>query len=183
MVICMITQNVMKKFEEYCSKSGIDGKEKARKLKKLEEVMNRYLYEPGEAIGIIAAQSLSEHATQMTMRSYTLASQSDRLSKVTQGLPRLIEIFDARKTFEKNMTIYLKPSHNTKEKAKEIAGEIKEMKVADVIKSDSIDLIDMKIELELEDASYRDEVKKVVEKYMKGSEVTSRDNKVYVKPK
>ena len=40
-----------------------------------------------------------------TMRSYTLASQSDRLSKVTQGLPRLIEIFDARKTFEKNMTI------------------------------------------------------------------------------
>jgi len=32
----MITQNVMKKFEEYCSKSGIDGKEKARKLKKLE---------------------------------------------------------------------------------------------------------------------------------------------------
>ena len=121
--------------------------------------------------------------THNTMRSYTLASQSDRLSKVTQGLPRLIEIFDARKTFEKNMTIYLKPSHNTKEKAKEIAGEIKEMKVADVIKSDSIDLIDMKIELELEDASYRDEVKKVVEKYMKGSEVTSRDNKVYVKPK
>ncbi|HLD83577.1 MAG TPA: DNA-directed RNA polymerase subunit A'' [archaeon] len=179
----MITQNVMKKFEEYCSKSGIDGKEKARKLKKLEEVMNRYLYEPGEAIGIIAAQSLSEPATQMTMRSYTLASQSDRLSKVTQGLPRLIEIFDARKTFEKNMTIFMKSSHNTKEKAKEVAAKIKEMTIADAIKSDSMDLIDMKIELELESAVHRDDIKKVIEKYMKGCEVTSRDNKVYVKPK
>ena len=49
-----------------------------------------YKYEPGEAIGIIAAQSISEPATQMTMRSYTMASQSDRLSKVTHGLPRLI---------------------------------------------------------------------------------------------
>src|SRR3989338_4577259 len=147
MVICMITQNVMKKFEEYCSKSGIDGKEKARKLKKLEEVMNRYLYEPGEAIGIIAAQSLSEPATQMTMRSYTLASQSDRLSKVTQGLPRLIEIFDARKTFEKNMTIFMKEQYNTKEKAKEIALRIKSMRVADAIKYHSIDLVEMRIEL------------------------------------
>ena len=42
-----------------------------------------------------------------TMRSYTLATQRDHLSKVTQGLPRLIEIFDVRKTFEKNMKIFL----------------------------------------------------------------------------
>jgi DNA-directed RNA polymerase subunit A'' len=179
----MIPEKIMKRFEEYCEKNKIIGTEKEKKLKTLVKAMKKYLYEPGEAVGIVAAQSLSEPATQMTMRSYTLASQSDRLSKVTQGLPRLIEIFDARKTFEKNMMIYMKPKYNNKEKAKELASKIKELKIADAITSDSIDLVDMKIELDLEDVKRRDEMKKILEKQFKESEVTSRDSKVYLKPK
>ncbi len=120
--------------------------------------------------------------THNTMRSYTLASQSDRLSKVTQGLPRLIEIFDARKTFEKNMIIYLKPDYNTKEKARDIANDIRGMKISDVIRSDSIDLVEMKIELDLEANVDREELKKIIVKYMKNTEVSSRGNCVYVKP-
>src|SRR3989344_3988603 len=183
MVICMITQNVMKKFEEYCSKSGIDGKEKEEKLKKLEEAFQRYLYEPGEAIGVIAAQSISEPATQMTMRSYTMASQSDRLSKVTHGLPRLIEIFDARKTFEKNMIIYLKPEYNTKEKAKEPAMKIKSLKMSDIIVYDSIDLVNLQIEVELEKESYKAGAKELLDKHAKDCEVTMRGKNIYIKPK
>ncbi len=178
-----IPKNIMQKFEDYCKKNGIEGKEREAKLAKLKEWLDRYMYEPGEAIGIIAAQSISEPATQMTMRSYTLASQSDRLSKVTQGLPRLIEIFDARKTFEKNMIIYLKEQYNSKEKAKEIAGKIKSMRVSDVIKYHSIDLVEMRIELELESESYKEKVKKIVDKYLKGSEMSARGAKVYIKPK
>ncbi len=121
--------------------------------------------------------------THNTMRSYTLASQSDRLSKVTQGLPRLIEIFDARKTFEKNMIIYLKDQYNTKEKAKEIASEIKSMRVSDVIKYNSIDLVEMRIELDLENENYKDSIKKIVDKYLKSCEMSSRGTKVYIKPK
>ncbi len=121
--------------------------------------------------------------THNTMRSYTLASQSDRLSKVTQGLPRLIEIFDARKTFEKNMIIYLREQYNTKEKAKEIASRIKAMHVSDVIKYHSIDLIEMRIELDLESENYRESIKKIVDKYLKGCEISFRGTKVYVKPK
>src|SRR3989338_910010 len=157
----------MSDFDDYCKKNKIDGNEKEKKLNLLKKLINKYYYEPGEAIGIIAAQSISEPATQMTMRSYTLASQSDRLSKVTQGLPRLIEIFDARKTFEKNMTIYLKPSHNTKEKAKEIANRIKAMHVSDVIKYHSIDLVEMRVELDLENEDYKENIKKVADKYLK----------------
>lgn len=179
----MIPKHVMQKFDEYCKKNDIEGKEKEAKLAQLEQWLEKYRYEPGEAIGIIAAQSISEPATQMTMRSYTLASQSDRLSKVTQGLPRLIEIFDARKTFEKNMIIYLKEQYNTKEKAKEIAGKIKSMRISDVIKYHSIDLIEMRIELDLENENYKDSVKKIVDKYLKGCEMSSRGTKVYIKPK
>lgn len=120
--------------------------------------------------------------THNTMRSYTLASQSDRLSKVTQGLPRLIEIFDARKTYEKNMIIYLKKEFNEKEKAKETASEIKAMRIADIIKSDSINLVDLRIELELERERDKEKIKAVIEKYLKGCEVSARENKIFVKP-
>lgn len=121
--------------------------------------------------------------THNTMRSYTLASQSDRLSKVTQGLPRLIEIFDARKTFEKNMIIYLKPEYNTKEKAKEIAMQIKEKTVKDVILSDSINLVDMRIELELENEKHAKAIDDIVKKYVKDASFSSRGNKVFIIPK
>ena len=179
----MISKKIMSDFDEYCKKNKIEGREKEKKLDALKKLMNKYYYEPGEAIGIIAAQSISEPATQMTMRSYTLASQSDRLSKVTQGLPRLIEIFDARKTFEKNMIIYLIPEYNTKESAKEIAIKIKELKIVDIISSDSIDLINMSIELELDDEKYKENVKAAITKYIKDSEVSIKGSKIIVKPK
>lgn len=179
----IISKKIIDEFESYCKKNGITGKQKEEKFAILKQRLMRYIYEPGEAIGIVAAQSISEPATQMTMRSYTLASQSDRLRKVTQGLPRLIEIFDARKTFEKNMIIYLKKEFNTKEKAKEIATSIKELKLSDVIVSDSIDLINMQIEIELEKAGEKDSVKALIEKHIKDVEITIRDKSIYIKPK
>ncbi|MFH0832395.1 MAG: DNA-directed RNA polymerase subunit A'' [Candidatus Aenigmatarchaeota archaeon] len=178
----MLQKKIIEKFELFCEKNDIKGKEKEEKLKLLEKLIEKYVYEPGEAIGIIAAQSISEPATQMTMRSYTLASQSDRLSKVTQGLPRLIEIFDARETFEKNMIIYLKPEYNNKERARDVANQIKSLSIEDVVRYHSIDLVDMCIELELERENYKSSIKEVVMKYMKTCEITTKGEKVFIKP-
>jgi len=178
-----IPKKIVEEFDNYCKKNGVTGKEKEKKLEELKQRLPRYMYEPGEAIGIVAAQSISEPATQMTMRSYTLASQSDRLSKVTHGLPRLIEIFDARKTFEKNMTIYLKKSYNSKEKAKEVASRIKSLKLSDIIVSDSIDLINMRIEIELEREGDKQRVKELLEKHAKDSEISIKGKIVYIQPK
>ena len=50
----------------------------------------------GEAVGIIAAQSIGEPGTQLTMRTFHtggVASSAD----ITQGLPRVEELFEARK--------------------------------------------------------------------------------------
>ena len=55
------------------------------------------LVEPGTAVGIIAAQSIGEPGTQLTLRTFHtggVASESD----ITTGLPRVEEIFEARKT-------------------------------------------------------------------------------------
>ncbi len=50
---------------------------------------------PGEAVGIIAAQSIGEPGTQLTMR--TIHSGGVAGSDITQGLPRIEELFEARK--------------------------------------------------------------------------------------
>jgi DNA-directed RNA polymerase subunit beta' len=49
----------------------------------------------GEAVGIIAAQSIGEPGTQLTMR--TFHSGGVAASDITQGLPRVEELFEARK--------------------------------------------------------------------------------------
>jgi len=73
-----------------------------KKLKgKLKEILSRSLKEykknlidPSEACGIIGAQSIGEPGTQMTMRTFHYAGVAE--INVTLGLPRLIEIVDAR---------------------------------------------------------------------------------------
>ena len=49
----------------------------------------------GEAVGIIAAQSIGEPGTQLTMRTFHSGGVAG--SDITQGLPRVEEIFEARK--------------------------------------------------------------------------------------
>src|SRR4029077_4714220 len=63
----------------------------------LEAIENykRALVEPGEAAGIVSAQSIGEPGTQMTLRTFHFAGVREQ--NVTLGLPRLIEIVAARK--------------------------------------------------------------------------------------
>ncbi|MCK4714283.1 MAG: DNA-directed RNA polymerase subunit A'', partial [Candidatus Aenigmarchaeota archaeon] len=105
---------------------------------------NVHLYSPEEAIGVIAAQSLSEPATQMTMRTYHFAGTAG--IQVTLGLPRIIEIFDARKELATpTMEIHLLDDFQTPEKARKVAENIKEVQLKDLLVSDVIDLTNLEI--------------------------------------
>ena len=53
------------------------------------------LVNPGEAVGIIAAQSIGEPGTQLTMRTFHTGGVAG--DDITQGLPRVEELFEARK--------------------------------------------------------------------------------------
>lgn len=117
--------------------------------------------------------------THNTMRSYTLASLVGSLTKVVQGLPRMIEIFDLRQSYDKSMRIYLKPEYNDREKALRFASEIKETRISDVIVSSSIDLLNMQLEFEF---SRKDECMLAYEKIKKMGKVTRREKKLVVKP-
>ncbi len=96
------------------------------------ENYKRALVEPGEAVGIVAAQSMGEPGTQMTLRTFHYAGVREQ--NVTLGLPRLIEIVDARRTPSTPiMTIYLdKESRKSKEKATQIARNIISTNIEDI---------------------------------------------------
>ncbi len=108
--------------------------------KVIKAVMDAYvnvLVEPGEAVGTVAAQSIGEPGTQMTLRTFHYAGVAEL--NVTLGLPRLIEILDARKQISNPlMTIYLKPPHNTnKDRAKKFASRIVTTTIEDIALTES----------------------------------------------
>ena len=70
-------------------KSGVCAKCYGRNLATGEEVSI------GEAVGIIAAQSIGEPGTQLTMRTFHSGGVAG--SDITTGLPRVVELFEARK--------------------------------------------------------------------------------------
>ncbi|NLV27716.1 MAG: DNA-directed RNA polymerase subunit A'' [Methanomicrobiales archaeon] len=80
--------------------------------------------EPCEAVGVIAAQSIGEPGTQMTMRTFHYAGVAE--INVTLGLPRLIEIMDARKEpSTPTMTIFLREGYSTdRDKARQVSWQI-----------------------------------------------------------
>ncbi|BDB97120.1 MAG: DNA-directed RNA polymerase subunit A'' [Saccharolobus sp.] len=143
------------------------------------------LIEPGEAIGIVAAQSIGEPGTQMTLRTFHFAGI--RELNVTLGLPRLIEIVDAKKVpSTPMMTIYLTDEYKRdKEKALEVARKIEYTKVENVVASTSIDIASMSIILQLDEEMLKDkgvtidDVKKAISKLKLGDfEITESENGV-----
>lgn len=92
-------------------KASLAGKEiTAEQFKRIVEmVSNEYQksrIEPCEAVGVVAAQSIGEPGTQMTMRTFHYAGVAE--INVTLGLPRLIEIMDARREpSTPTMAVYL----------------------------------------------------------------------------
>ena len=93
----------------------------------LERVLGEYKstrIEACEAVGIIAAQSIGEPGTQMTMRTFHYAGVAE--INVTLGLPRLIEIMDARKEpSTPTMTVFLEPDYNNdRDRAREVSWQI-----------------------------------------------------------
>ncbi|KFM14956.1 DNA-directed RNA polymerase subunit A' protein [Marine Group I thaumarchaeote SCGC AAA799-O18] len=97
------------------------------------ELYNKSKVEPGQAVGIVTAQSIGEPGTQMTLRTFHTAGIAER--NVTLGLPRIIELVDARKNpATPTMNIYLdKDSKSSKEKAFAIARDVLQTTIKDVI--------------------------------------------------
>ncbi len=88
--------------------------------------------DPNESVGILAAQSIGEPGTQMTMRTFHYAGVAEM--NVTLGLPRLIEIVDARRVPSTPiMEIHLeRVAQEDLERVRQIASNIELTKTIDI---------------------------------------------------
>lgn len=77
----------------------------------LEEVKSQFqraLAHPGESVGALAAQSIGEPATQMTLNTFHFAGVGSK--NVTLGVPRLKELINVAKTVRTpSLTVFLRP--------------------------------------------------------------------------
>ena len=113
-------------------------------VKKAQEEYEKNMIDPTEACGMIGAQSIGEPGTQMTMRTFHYAGVAE--INVTLGLPRLIEIVDARSSpSTPMMNIYLLDEHRLNpDLAKEIANKIEITRLTDVADIE-MDLVNINI--------------------------------------
>ncbi len=134
-----LTPLLIEELRNELSKAKMGKEDVDRAIKLTLENYRRALVEPGEAIGTVAAQSIGEPGTQMTLRTFHYAGVREQ--NVTLGLPRLIEIVDARRVpSTPTMTIYLEKEYGkSKEKATEIARRIIHTTVKDITQAMYID--------------------------------------------
>jgi DNA-directed RNA polymerase subunit A" len=117
--------------ERMARENKLQGKLKSIVEKVIEEYTKNVI-DPTEACGMIGAQSIGEPGTQMTMRTFHYAGVAE--INVTLGLPRLIEIVDARSSpSTPMMNIFLRDEYRVNpDLAKEIANKIEITRLTDV---------------------------------------------------
>ncbi len=117
----ILPQKIYEELVEKLGESDLSEEEKERVIDVVVRDYVAHMVQPGEPVGAVAAQSIGEPGTQMTLRTFHYAGMME--FDVTLGLPRLIEIVDARKDPSTPiMEIPLSEEYRTdKEKAKEIA--------------------------------------------------------------
>lgn len=112
------------------------------------EEFAKAMVDAGEAVGLVAAESIGEPGTQMTLNTFHFAGVSEM--NVTTGLPRLIEILDARKTISTEMMeIYLEAPYNKGEGITKIAELIKETTFREYISEITIDVVETTMKVKL----------------------------------
>ncbi len=167
------------------SKLSTTGVERAIKL--TVEHYKRALMEPGEAVGIVAAQSMGEPGTQMTLRTFHYAGVREQ--NVTLGLPRLIEIVDARRIPSTPiMTIYLTGLHKkSRDAAVKVARNIIYTTLENLAEAIYVDPLRDEIVIELSKTMMEDRevpVQELKEKLQTlNCTVKTKGNKIRIQPK
>ncbi|MDS0280596.1 DNA-directed RNA polymerase subunit A'' [Haloarcula onubensis] len=121
-------------------------------------VESRYMQtrvDPLDPVGTVSAQSIGEPGTQMTMNTFHYAGVAE--IDVTQGLPRLIELVDARKTPDTPMmTVHLDEEYaDDREKAHEVVWKIEATRIL-ALGDISTNVADMLVQIDLNEETLQE---------------------------
>ena len=141
---------------------------------KLKQAYDRAYVEAGEAVGTVAAQSVGEPGTQMTMRTFHYAGVTEL--NVTLGLPRLIEIVDAREKIKTpTMDIYFtEDKRDDEEFVRTLANKIGKSTINDILSDFNLNYGTMEVEAVLDN-------KKIAEKRLDREEIDAKILKAFKK--
>ncbi len=192
----------IKIFEELAEKKNINIKEEIGimnrmfnsdivwdEIVKIEHVEHKHEYVYDLSVpGLETFTTAEGIITHNTLNVFHLAGVAE--VNVTVGLPRLIEIFDARKDISTPlMEIYIDKEHNKDIKeVRKIAAQIKETRLAEVVSEFSINLAALQIEIEVDKKRLQDigvtekTLVEILTKNLKDVSVRS-GNKIVLKPK
>jgi len=148
-------------------------------IRKLKAAYDRAHVEAGEAVGTVAAQSVGEPGTQMTMRTFHYAGVTEL--NVTLGLPRLIEIVDARKEIATpTMDIYFDEERRDDEEfVRTLANQIGKSTVNDILSDFNLNYGTMEVEAVLDNKKIeekrlvREEIDEVIQKSFKKATINN----------
>jgi DNA-directed RNA polymerase subunit A" len=157
-------------------------------LNKIYINFNNAMVETSEPVGTVAAQSIGEPGTQMTLRTFHYAGVEE--FSVTQGLPRLIEIVDARRfPSTPMMEIYLeKPYNSSEDKAIQVHNRIEQIRIEQIASDVDLDFIDWKIIIHLipdiceKKGIEIERIPEILKRYKKKGSIVREGNSIIIDP-
>src|SRR3989344_8275210 len=170
--------------------ADIEEKCPASKQKKVAELVyeeyQKAQVEPGEAVGIVGAESIGEPGTQMTLNTFHFAGVAEM--NVTMGLPRIIEILDGRKNISTPMMeIYLQKPYSQGKDIRKLALSIKQTTLSEFVSEFLINIADLTIEAKLNTEKMKElgitegAALKAVQGQVKGFNCKAQDNSLILK--
>ena len=150
-------------------------------MERVESAHNKAKIHAGECIGLISAESIGEPGTQMVLRTFHFAGVAEM--NVTMGLPRLIEIFDARKAISTPTTEIYFNKKMSADQVKKFAASIKATTLGDIILgSPEVSLMDQILKIKIDNGALDDlglemqDLVKLIKKKVKNFTIKVEDN-------
>ncbi|MGM0510071.1 MAG: DNA-directed RNA polymerase subunit A'' [Thermoplasmatota archaeon] len=139
-----LTRAIIQDAAETIDEKDIDEDDYDLMMELVNERYENRQVDPWESVGILGAQSIGEPGTQMTMKTFHYAGVAE--IGVTQGLPRMIEVVDARKVpSTPMMEVHLEDDIcDDRDRAKQIASKLELTRLIDIADV-QIDMSEMKI--------------------------------------
>ena len=183
-----IPEDLIEKIKEKIKDEELEEEQLEYLLNKIFINYNNAKIEVSEACGVVAAQSIGEPGTQMTLRTFHYAGVEE--FSVTQGLPRLIEIVDARRfPSTPQMEVFLEKEYGeSEETAIEVHNRIEQIRIENITHDVDLDYVDWNIIINLipeicdKKGIDIDEIPEVLKRYKKKGTIKREGNAVIIDP-
>ncbi len=183
-----IPEDLINKIREKVKNEDLEEEQLEYLLNKIFINFNNAIVETSEPVGTVAAQSIGEPGTQMTLRTFHYAGVEE--FSVTQGLPRLIEIVDARRfPSTPQMTVFLEEEYReTEEKALIVHNRIEQIRIEQITHDVDLDFVNWTINIHLipeiceKKGIDIEEIPEILKRYKKKGTIKHEGNSIIIDP-